>query len=400
MKNFLKYNTQMKIFSVVFAFFMWIYVMAEVDPIIIRDIDDVPVTITNQAVIDNLELVPEYGTDLNVRVSLRGRRSLLNAVINEGLLVNGQVENPAEGSAQVNLELANIRENVEYTIFPQNLNMVLERNLVVRKNINIVRTGELEQDYGIKEIQLNPSSTFVEGPRSLVNSVTGLSATLDISGHQNDFSKKLTIIPVNSNNEEVQGVRVNETAVFAHAVVVKEKTVPVNINLADSQNEGVRLSGYTITPAEIKILGKSPAIDSVDQIQTEPLSIDQLAENPQTTVSLVMPEGISSDITEVNINSTTESLLTKEFNISKDRIEIRGNGQMPEISDNESVPDIIAVEVLVTSELFDDLTANDIILFIEMQDYVNDPANVPIQAESEKSTERIDITPLEVDLQG
>lgn len=400
MKNFLKYNTQMKIFSVLFAFFMWIYVMAEVDPIIIRDIDEVPVSITNQEVIDNLELVPEYGTDLNVRVSLRGRRSLLNSVINEGLLVNGQVNNPAEGTAEVDLELANIRENVEYTILPNSMNIVLERNLVVRKNINIVRTGELEQGYVIKEIQLNPASTFVEGPRSLVNSVTGLSATLDISGHQNDFSKKLTIIPVNSDNEEVQGVRINQTSVFAHALVVKEKTVPVNINLADSQNEGVRLSGYTITPAEIKIFGKSPAIDSVDQIQTEPLDIDQLAENPQTTVNLVMPEGITSDITEVNIDSTTESLLTKEFNISKDRIEIRGNGQMPEISDNDSVPDTVTVEVLVTSDLYDDLTANDIVLFIEMQDYENDPANVPIQAESEKSTERIDITPLEIDLQG
>lgn len=400
MKNFLKYNTQMKIFSVVFAFFMWIYVMAEVDPIIIRDIDEVPVSITNQAVIDNLELIPAYGTNLNVRVSLRGRRSLLNSVINDGLVVNGVVQDPAEGTVNLDLELANVVENVEYTIFPPDLDMILERNMVVRKNINIVRTGELDQDYVIKEIQLNPSSTFVEGPRSLVNSVTGLSATLDISGHQNDFSKKLSIIPLNKDNEEVEGVKVNQTSVFAHAVVVKEKTVPVSIKLSDSQNEGLRLSGYTITPAEIKIFGKSPAIDSIEKIETEPLDINQLAENPQTTVNLVMPEGITSDTTEVKINSTTETLVTREFNISKDRIEVRGNGQMPDISDNANVPDNIAVEVVMTSDIAEEFTADDIVLFIEMQDYQNDPANVPIQAESEKSTESIDITPLEIDLQG
>ena len=47
MKTLLNQNLKMKIFAVIFAFFMWIYVMAEVDPIIIRDIDSVPINITN-----------------------------------------------------------------------------------------------------------------------------------------------------------------------------------------------------------------------------------------------------------------------------------------------------------------------------------------------------------------
>lgn len=41
--------------------------MAEVDPIIIRDIDSVPINITNMQELELLELTPEYGTDLNVR---------------------------------------------------------------------------------------------------------------------------------------------------------------------------------------------------------------------------------------------------------------------------------------------------------------------------------------------
>ena len=97
MKTLLNQNLKMKIFAVIFAFFMWIYVMAEVDPIIIRDIDSVPINITNMQELELLELTPEYGTDLNVRVSLRGRRSILNAQITRGIKAEGLINNPKEG---------------------------------------------------------------------------------------------------------------------------------------------------------------------------------------------------------------------------------------------------------------------------------------------------------------
>ena len=101
--------------------------MAEVDPIIIRDIDSVPINITNMQELELLELTPEYGTDLNVRVSLRGRRSILNAQITRGIKAEGLINNPKEGENILVVDLKDVDSNVEYTLYPSDKQINLEK---------------------------------------------------------------------------------------------------------------------------------------------------------------------------------------------------------------------------------------------------------------------------------
>ena len=172
MKTLLNQNLKMKIFAVIFAFFMWIYVMAEVDPIIIRDIDSVPINITNMQELELLELTPEYGTDLNVRVSLRGRRSILNAQITRGIKAEGLINNPKEGENILVVDLKDVDSNVEYTLYPSDKQINLEKKMVIRKSVSVVQTGTLPEGYEIKEIKSNPASMYIEGPKTLVDSIT------------------------------------------------------------------------------------------------------------------------------------------------------------------------------------------------------------------------------------
>ncbi|MBP2028810.1 YbbR domain-containing protein [Acetoanaerobium pronyense] len=400
MKNILKDNVQMKAVAVIFAFFMWIYVMAEVDPIVIRDIDNVPVTIQNSEVLESLELIPEYGSELDVRISLRARRSVLTQTVTRGIRATGVIENPVEGENIVNVDIV-IDPNIEYTILPANLRINLERKMVVRKNIQIEPVGELASaSMEVSEINLNPSFLYVEGPRSLVNRVTGLYAELDVAGQDKDFSKRIQVVPVDEQGGVVEGVTVSEESVIAHASIIDTKTVPIRFMLNEENANGATLTGYTLEPSEILIKGKPGVIAEVNEISTVGVNLENLVQNPEFTAQLVIPEGVQTEISEIRVISTTEILIIKEFNISKDRITFRGNGQIPNISENEEVPDIINVKVTITSELEEDFTEEDIALFIEMQDYQNNPASVPVRAEAQKPTVSIEITPLELDLEG
>ena len=103
--------------------------MAEVDPIIIRDIDSVPINITNMQELELLELTPEYGTDLNVRVSLRGRRSILNAQITRGIKAEGLINNPKEGENILVVDLKDVDSNVEYTLYPSDKHVHHDQSL-------------------------------------------------------------------------------------------------------------------------------------------------------------------------------------------------------------------------------------------------------------------------------
>ena len=400
MKTLLNQNLKMKIFAVIFAFFMWIYVMAEVDPIIIRDIDSVPINITNMQELELLELTPEYGTDLNVRVSLRGRRSILNAQITKGIKTEGLINNPKEGQNILVVDLKDVDSNVEYTLYPSDKQINLEKKMVIRKSVSVVQTGTLPEGYEIKEIKSNPASMYIEGPKSLVDSITTLMTTLDVSNYDKDFSKKLQVIPVDRDNQEVKGVSINQDTVFVHAIVVKAKTVPIVLDIPSSENDELKLSGYTIDPPEVVIKGKANVIDSIKEIKTEKVELLQLVENPNLKVKLVMPTGVETQTPEITLKSSMEKVISKEFNISKERIQISGNGQLPDISDNPDISDFITVKITTTDKIMDTISENDIRVYIKMQEYQNNPARVPIHVEVDEEVESIETTPLYLNLEG
>ena len=400
MKTLLNQNLKMKIFAVIFAFFMWIYVMAEVDPIIIRDIDSVPINITNMQELELLELTPEYGTDLNVRVSLRGRRSILNAQITRGIKAEGLINNPKEGENILVVDLKDVDSNVEYTLYPSDKQIKLEKKMVIRKSVSVVQTGTLPEGYEIKEIKSNPASMYIEGPKTLVDSITTLMTTLDVSNYDKDFSKKLQVIPVDRDNQEVKGVSINQDTVFVHAIVVKTKTVPIVLDIPNSENDELKLSGYTIDPPEVVIKGKANIIDSIKEIKTEKVELSQLVENPNLRVKLVMPTGVETQTPEITLKSSMEKVISKEFNISKERIQISGNGQLPDISDNPDISDFIAVKITTTDKIMDTISENDIRVYIKMQEYQNNPARVPIHVEVDEEVESIETTPLYLNLEG
>ena len=400
MKTLLNQNLKMKIFAVIFAFFMWIYVMAEVDPIIIRDIDSVPINITNMQELELLELTPEYGTDLNVRVSLRGRRSILNAQITRGIKAEGLINNPKEGENILVVDLKDVDSNVEYTLYPSDKQINLEKKMVIRKSVSVVQTGTLPEGYEIKEIKSNPASMYIEGPKTLVDSITTLMTTLDVSNYDKDFSKKLQVIPVDRDNQEVKGVSINQDTVFVHAIVVKTKTVPIVLDIPNSENDELKLSGYTIDPPEVVIKGKANVIDSIKEIKTEKVELSQLVENPNLRVKLVMPTGVETQTPEITLKSSMEKVISKEFNISKERIQISGNGQLPDISDNPDISDFIAVKITTTDKIMDTISENDIRVYIKMQEYENNPARVPIHVEVDEEVESIETTPLYLNLEG
>mgnify|MGYP003619745310 CR=1 FL=1 len=400
MKTLLNQNLKMKIFAVIFAFFMWIYVMAEVDPIIIRDIDSVPINITNMQELELLELTPEYGTDLNVRVSLRGRRSILNAQITRGIKAEGWINNPKEGENILVVDLKDVDSNVEYTLYPSDKQINLEKKMVIRKSVSVVQTGTLPEGYEIKEIKSNPASMYIEGPKTLVDSITTLMTTLDVSNYDKDFSKKLQVIPVDRDNQEVKGVSINQDTVFVHAIVVKTKTVPIVLDIPNSENDELKLSGYTIDPPEAVIKGKANIIDSIKEIKTEKVELSQLVENPNLKVKLVLPTGVETQTPEITLKSSMEKVISKEFNISKERIQISGNGQLPDISDNPDISDFIAVKITTTDKIMDTISENDIRVYIKMQEYQNNPARVPIHVEVDEEVESIETTPLYLNLEG
>lgn len=400
MKNFLKDNLKAKVICILFAFVMWIYVMSEENPVINSDYRDVPVTISNMQDVKAEELVLAPGTKLRTKVTLKGRRSAVSEAERIGFKAYGILTEPKEGSNALKLYLDLENPNVEYFLTPASINLLLEKNVLVQKPVAVNQKGSLDKNLEIDSIKTNPTNVYVEGPKSIVDKIVSVRTTLDISGNGKDFSKKLTIVPVDKEGNQVNGIKLSEDSVFVHATVVESKKVPITLKLVGTEEGDLRLSGYSLDPAEVSIKGPSSVMGSITEIATENLDVNKLLQSSNVSIKLIIPDNIKSEVSTVKIKTTTEKLMTKEFDISKDRIQIKGNGQLPNISDNINIPETIKVKVIFVSGTDDEISENDINLSIEMNDYNSNPAKVPLRVELNKKHESVEITPLEIDFQG
>ncbi|MGA2409500.1 MAG: CdaR family protein [Candidatus Binataceae bacterium] len=73
---------------------------------------------------------------------------------------------------------------------------------------------------------------------------------------------------------------------------VIERSVPVKLTLTGNVANGYQIAASSITPAEVTIKGPSKDVGRIEEITTEPFSVDKAAADDSGTVDLVAPAGM------------------------------------------------------------------------------------------------------------
>ena len=391
MIDILKRNLKIKTISTFFAFFMWIYVMAEVDPIILKDYDQIPVKINDINILEenNMVLYPE--PNLNAKIILRGRRSLIKGIQKNDLYINTNLKSPKIGANKLELDL-DVPNNITYTIMPSNITLNVEESLYTKKEISIRATNGSNEDLKVDKISYSPKSTFIEGPKSLVENVDKLICKVDLKNKSKDFNSKAQIIPVDKNGKIVEGVNIKDQYTYVNVGFTKDKKVPLILNLKGEIGEGYKLLGYELSSKEININGKINEIDKIKDIYTQEIDISNLKENKNINLNINIPQNIGSDIKSVNVSFKVAKLVSKNLTISSKRIEYKDNIHNLDISKN-NLPDDINVKVTYIEGIGKDISEKDVQIFINMQESESDPSKFRIKYNVLNEIENVQISP-------
>lgn len=391
MIDILKRNLKIKTISTFFAFFMWIYVMAEVDPIILKDYDQIPVKINDINILEenNMVLYPE--PNLNAKIILRGRRSLIKGIQKNDLYINTNLKSPKIGANKLELDL-DVPNNITYTIMPSNITLNVEESLYTKKEISIRATNGSNEDLKVDKISYYPKSTFIEGPKSLVENVDKLICKVDLKNKSKDFNSKAQIIPVDKNGKIVEGVNIKDQYTYVNVGFTKDKKVPLILNLKGEIGEGYKLLGYELSSKEININGKINEIDKIKDIYTQEIDISNLKENKNINLNINILQNIGSDIKSVNVSFKVAKLVSKNLTISSKRIEYKDNIHNLDISKN-NLPDDINVKVTYIEGIGKDISEKDVQIFINMQESESDPSKFRIKYNVLNEIENVQISP-------
>lgn len=396
MKNRLKNNTKIKLISLLSALVLWLYVMTVEDPVETRTFSDIPVTITNMSVLEERGLTIYPKEELLADISIRANLSSLRPINRDNIYIYGRLDDPKEGKNVVYLQ-ANLPERVnKYDIKPNVITLDLEKVVNEKRSISVDVEGEPK--INIDNIETNKKTVDVSGPRTLVNKVTSIKATLDASDKYKDFSTKLKLVPVDANGDAVKGVKLDDNFVVATVKFLQEKVVPVKLVFDDSVSNQSNLENYSINPKDITIEGKKEALDNINGINTKPITANDLKNNNSIDIALDIPKDvkIKNNISSIKLNINKN--ITSEFLISKSDIEIVSKeSETGKEVDLSKIPENIKITVSYSDEI-KDLSQKDIQLYIDMADTSQGEGKYPIKYKSKYDFKDVQIEPKIVEI--
>ena len=387
MINKLKNNSKIKIISLLSAMVLWMYVMAIVDPEETKLFENIPVTITNKNELNERDLVIYPEQDLTTNIYVTGKLSNLKKVTKDDINVYGQINNPLEGNNEIYLKVST-SQRVNYDFKNPVMIVTLEKIISEDKSIKVDITGSGKNNVDNIMLQDNIDKVSVSGPRSLVNKVKRVVGTVKVNGELNDFSQSIKLEPVDANGKVVEGIELEKDSVNVNITLLTQKTVPITLKLSDNSESGVN---YTMSQNTVTIKGKKDIVDSINDIETQPVKLSEILPGTSKDIYLQVPSGITIETKYITIKKNSEENAVAEYTYTAENIEIRNNTENIDKS-KIKFPNSINVSIEYLQSI-GSINKDDIKLDIDLNEVSLEDNTCKIKYESIYEIEKINIDP-------
>lgn len=387
MINKLKNNSKIKIISLLSAMVLWMYVMAIVDPEETKLFENIPVTITNKNELNERDLVIYPEQDLTTNIYVTGKLSNLKKVTKDDINVYGQINNPLEGNNEIYLKVST-SQRVNYDFKNPVMIVTLEKIISEDKSIKVDITGSGKNNVDNIMLQDNIDKVSISGPRSLVNKVKRVVGTVKVNGELNDFSQSIKLEPVDAKGKVVEGIELEKDSVNVNITLLTQKTVPITLKLSDNSESGVN---YTMSQNTVTIKGKKDIVDSINDIETQPVKLSEISPGTSKDIYLQVPSGITIETKYITIKKNSEENAVEVYTYTAKDIEIRNNIENIDKS-KIKIPNSINVSIeYLQSE--GSINKDDIKLYIDLNEVSLEDNTCKIKYESIYEIKKINIDP-------
>ncbi len=207
-------NLTLKIFAIIIAIILRSYVMSKENPPRTKPIRNVVVNFTNIESLEQQHLVIMDPKIAKINVELSGKANNLKSIDEKDILATVDLSGYKEGDVKVPVyvEVPSDVKLVDYS--PKEILFKFEKNSKGRTSNYIGNCwGELPKGYILGEAEIRPQSIYIEGPRSWVDSVSGVVAEVELDDKVDDIKALVPINLVNSKGEDVRGLEQEENFV-------------------------------------------------------------------------------------------------------------------------------------------------------------------------------------------
>ena len=282
-------NMTAKILSVILASILWIYVVNEQNPPVDYTFT-VPLEVRN--VTEGLTMVDNPDA---VRMKVRGPRSIVAGALPKDLKPYIDAKGLREGRHTL-LVYAQAPSSLEIIeVIPDKITVRIDAALQRQMPVEIRTSGAVAAGPLVPKVNSSTSNVAVSGPRSIVETVDRIVASIDLNGKSEGYSTTIPVAAVNRDGKEVEGITVNPSKIKITLSFVpgpNKKIVDIKPTVFGDLALGVSLKRITTEPEKMEISGDPEVLQRTEFIYTEPINLTGIGQDTVKETKLLLREGI------------------------------------------------------------------------------------------------------------
>lgn len=308
------------ILSIMVAFFLWVYVTSEKNPMQTKVIDNIPVALTNIEAITQSDLALMPGQVFSASLTVTGRAlDVYNTTASDFRIEADMATSLKKGTNAMPVDIKVMPKNVSIVgtkakpFINVRLDELAEKTIPVMVNIR----GKVSEGYGYTKPLVRPTEVTVSGPKSFVSLVYGAIGQVDISGNYSNISGSVPLKPADKDGNPVNNLTLDPKYVDVNVSVKPSKEVPIKIVTVGEMKGARMVKDIKSKTDSVVIIGDRKYIDKIDYIQTEPFDLSTVKSNTTGELYLNIPPGIKilGDINSIKVNFVVENKTDKTITI-------------------------------------------------------------------------------------
>ncbi|HTX92595.1 MAG TPA: CdaR family protein [Anaerolineales bacterium] len=235
-----------------------------------------------------------------VQVTLRAPRSIWDKLTSGSNSVHAVVDltGLGAGSHMVNVQLQiNARPVRIISVAPKSFVLGLEPLITETLPIQLNLIGDPAIGYKVGDVVLTPSQVVLSGPKSVVEKVKQVDASVDISNARQSIQTSLPLEAVAADGSSLSGVTIHPDTVQVDLQLAQlggYRDLAVKVVTVGKLASGYRLNNVVASPLIVTVYSENiPLIENLPgYVETMPLDLSGASSNIDTKLSLNLPGGV------------------------------------------------------------------------------------------------------------
>ncbi len=290
----LRSNLTSPVLALLLALTVWIVASLEENPPEEADLPT-PIQIDVVGLAPGLVITNDY-TD-TARVRLRAPRQTWRSLSAEDVLVTADLTGMGPGTHQVDLEFRINAQAILVAANPNHIRIVLEERREREMPVQLTLEGQTAIGYSSDEPILNPPIVSVQGPRSRVDLISEVRATVSIEGQRDTYRSDVPLVALDSDGSRVEGVAIVPSSVNVTIPVRQEagfRNITILVQTVGRPAPGYYMTGITTTPQTVTVQGDPAVIEAMQPYaETQTIDLTNLTDDLIVQVPLELPTGVS-----------------------------------------------------------------------------------------------------------